>query len=86
MHACAPDPAGHAVCQEAKGGGVEPQRIARAARRKRPKPRIQCECQTVQAAIRGNEDAEQHVGARGVMESLAPDTLSLRKRYRELGC
>ena len=56
------------------------------ARRKSPAPRSQCECQTTMAAIRDNDEAQQHADARGVMESLEQDTLSLRKRYRELRC
>jgi len=55
----------------------------------RPKPlkaSTRCECTRIDGAIRDNEKAEQRIGARGVMESLQHDVISLRKRYRELRC
>jgi len=62
------------------------ERAAAAARRKRLSIRTQRECDTVKAAIADNDGVEQRAGARGLMESLQQDTLSLRKRYQELGC
>lgn len=57
-----------------------------AARRKRLSIRAQRECDTLKAAIADNDEVEQRAGTRGLMESLQQDTLSLRKRYQELGC
>lgn len=66
--------------------GMNEQEYATAARRHRLGASARRECRTLEAAILDNEQAEQRRAGRGVMEALQQDTLSLRKRYRELGC
>jgi len=84
--ACDADTRSRAACQDIGEAIRDPERLAAAARRKPLDARTQRECRTVRDAIRENEEAQQRRGARGVMESLQQDTLSLRQRYRELGC
>lgn len=84
--ACDADTRSRAACRDIGEAIRDPQRLAAAARRKPREARTQRECRTVREAIRENEEAQQRRGARGVMESLQQDTLSLRQRYRELGC
>lgn len=62
------------------------QSTKQAPRSKPLKASTRCECTRIDGAIRDNEKAEQRIGARGVMESLQHDVISLRKRYRELRC
>jgi len=66
--------------------GMNEQQFATATRRYRLDARAQRECRTLEAAIVDNEQREQRRGAREPVESLHRDTLSLRQRYRELGC
>lgn len=86
MHACDADAKSRAACQEVKDAIDDPERLAAAARRKALGPRAQRECRTLRAAIQDNEEVEQQRGARGLMDSIQQETLSLRQRYREIGC
>ena len=86
VHACDADARSRAACQEVKEAIDDPERIAAGARHKHPKSRLQHECRYLKAAIRDNEQLEQRSSARGLIESLGQDTLSLRQRYRQLRC
>lgn len=72
-------------CQDAQDE-IDQERALATARRKRLSASAQRECDSVKAAISANDEVEQRADARGLMESLQQDTLSLRKRYQELGC
>lgn len=85
MQACDADAKSRAACQEVKDAMEDPERLAAAARRKALGPRAQHECRTLREAIQDNEEVEQR-GARGLMDSIQQETLSLRQRYREIGC
>lgn len=85
MHQCEADAHSRAACQEIKEAIDDPERLATAARRKALGPRAQRECRSLRAAIQDNEDVEQR-GAHGLMDSLQQETLSLRQRYRDIGC
>jgi len=66
--------------------GMDEQQFTTATRRDKLGAQEQRECRTLESAILDNEEVERDVGARALMESLQQDTLSMRKRYRELRC
>lgn len=65
--------------------GMNAEQLATFSRRQRLASRSQRECAQLEAAILDTEQVERRSGA-SVIESLRQDLLSLRKRYRELGC
>ncbi|BDT60460.1 hypothetical protein MasN3_39540 [Massilia varians] len=80
---CVLAPAAGRPMPQHPAAGCEAGKACAAARH--PGPQQQPECERLRAAILEAEQSERRVRA-AMMESVQLDLLSLRKRYRKLGC